>query len=109
MTKNKHLTLKVKGIEWKVFIQTPAAYKRKHGNDSDAITYPDDKELHFKKDHVRFGTCLHEVWHLFIACSGINSASLTVDQFEEVSAEILEEHYFDIGDTAKKIMDFIAK
>lgn len=109
MTKNKSLTINIKGINWKIFVQTPSAYKKKHGSDSDAITYTSDREVFFQKGHVKFGTCLHEVWHCYITSSSINSASLTKDQFEELCAEILEEHYFEIGENAKKVMDFVTK
>jgi hypothetical protein len=109
MTKIKHIVLKIKGVDWKVFIQSPAAYRRMHGNDSSAISYPEDRELYFKKDHIKFGTVCHELLHSYVASSGTTSANITADQMEEHICELLEDHIFDLLNDAKKVMDFIAK
>ena len=109
MTKLKHFSLNIKGIAWKVVIQTPGAYKRMHGSDSSAIMYPDDRELYFKKDHLKFGTVCHELLHCYIASAGTTSADMRNDQVEEHICELLEDHIFDLLNDAKKVMDFIAK
>lgn len=109
MSKIKHINLKIKGIDWKIFLQTPAAYHRMHGNDSSAIMYPEDRELYFKKDHLKLGTVIHELLHCYIASAGTTSADISAFQMEEHICELLEDHIFDLLNDAKKVIDFIAK
>ena len=109
MSKIKHIILTIKGVQWKVFIQTPAAYRRMHGSDSSAIMYPEDRELYFKKDHLKFGTVCHELLHCYIASSGTMSADMKASQMEEHICELMEDHIFDLLNDAKRVIDFIAK
>lgn len=109
MTKNQYMTLMIKGISWKIYVHSAASYKRKHGSDSSAITYPEDYEIHFKKDHVKFGTVLHELGHALVQSSGTTSADMKKDQMEEHIWELMEEHYFDLGNWTRQVQDYVAK
>lgn len=107
MSKKKSLVIQIKGLEWQVFSQTNTSYIRQHGKDSGAITYLKEKQIYFNKDHFNPGYIRHELLHAFVSSSGINSSSLDADQIEELCAEIVEEHYFEIGSLTDKITNFI--
>lgn len=108
MAKKSYMTLTIKGLEWKIFVETPALYKRKHGSDSAAITYPEDREVYFCTDRVKFGLVMHELGHALIASSGTASANITAHQMEELILELLEEHYFDLGNWTRNVLDYVA-
>jgi hypothetical protein len=88
--KRKPYVDKVKGINWEFHLQSNAAYVRNHGKDSGAITYLGDKQVWFNQVQLSPGTVRHEVFHVYIASSGVSSATLTADNMEEIAAEIYE-------------------
>jgi aspartate/tyrosine/aromatic aminotransferase len=90
MAKRKPYVDKVKGISWEFHLQSTAAYSRMHGKDSGAITYLGDRQVWFSQSQLSPGNVRHEVFHVYIASSGINSATLTADNMEEICAEIYE-------------------
>jgi hypothetical protein len=108
-TKKKSLKVRIKGLEWTIFGQSNASYVREHGKDSGAITYPQDREIYFNTNHFTPGYVRHELLHAFVSSCGTNSSSLTADQVEELCAEIVEEHYYEIGDIANTIVNFLLK
>jgi hypothetical protein len=105
-TKSKSLKIKIKGIEWQIFAQTPAAYKRKHGSDSHAITYTKDREIYFNKETLAPDYVRHELLHAYVASSSTNSSSLTTDQMEELCAEMVGEHGIEMMLFADQILNF---
>lgn len=88
--KRKPYTASIKGITWDFHLQSSAAYRRAHGKDSGAISYLGDKDVYFDSSQLSPGVVRHEVFHVYVASSGINSAGLTADQMEEVAAETYE-------------------
>ena len=108
MTKKQYMTINIKGLDWKIFVQAPALYKRKHGADSAAITYPEDREIYFCTDRVKYGLCMHELGHALIESSGTTSANITAHQMEELILELIEEHYFDLGNWTRNVLDYVA-
>jgi hypothetical protein len=109
MAKVRSLKIKIKGIEWSVFAQTTAAYKRKHGSDSHAITYTKDREIHFNISTLAPDYVRHEVFHAFIASSSTNSSSLSADQMEELAAELYGEHEPDMHLAVDQILNFFLR
>lgn len=109
MAKQKSLKLKIKGHDWEVFAQTPAAYKRKHGSDSHAITYTKDKQLYFNISSLAPDYVRHELFHAYIASSSTNSANLTADQMEELAAELYGEHGPEMDCLADQILNFFLR
>lgn len=109
MSKKKYLKITIKGVEWTVFSQSTKSYKRLHGIDSIAITYPKDREIYFDADRLIPDTVFHELLHGFVDSSNITSSNLTPSQMEELCCEIIGEHYYDMGLLANKIMGFILK
>lgn len=92
MSKSKSLTIDILGTSWVVHLQSGTAYRKMHGNDSEAITYPGDLEVYFNKDSFTPDTVRHETMHIFVASSGSMSSSLDRDQVEELCAELYGQH-----------------
>lgn len=109
MAKVRSLKIKIKGIEWAIFAQTPAAYKRKHGSDSHAITYTKDREIFFNISTLAPDYVRHEVFHAYIASSSTNSSSLTADQVEELAAELYGEHGPEMDLAVDQILNFFLR
>lgn len=109
MKKANSITLSIKGVDWKFYAQTDASYRRSHGKDSDAVTYPHDRDCYFNKSRLLPGTVRHELMHVFVASSGTNSANLTVEQMEELAAEIFEQHGPEMNVLVDKLLDFFLR
>ena len=90
--KRKPYTATVKGITWEFHLQSNATYIRHNGKDSGAITYLGDKQVWFNQSQLSPGVIRHEVFHVYIASSGVSSATLSADNMEEIAAEIYECH-----------------
>lgn len=109
MSKKKKFTWRIKDVPWDFYCLTPAQYVRSHGKDSDAITYPHDREVFFNKARFLPGAVRHELMHVYVASSGTNSANLTVDQMEELCAEIYEQHGPEMDILVDKLLDFFMR
>lgn len=107
--KKKKFSYNIKGIEWDFYTQTSRSYVRDHGKDSGAITYLHDKEVYFNLSQFVPGTVRHELMHVYVQSSGINSASLTADQMEELCAEIFEIHGPEMTLLTDKILEHFLK
>ena len=105
MSKKLKYSCKIKGLDWSFQCQSQLSYTREHGKDSDAITYTHEKEVYFNKAKLLPSTVRHELLHCYVASSGINSASLTADQMEEICAEIFEHHAMDMNTIVDKILE----
>lgn len=109
MSKKRTYKDRIKGMEWTFSLLPKASYVRGHGNDSDAVTYPHDREVFFNSDRLTPGVVRHEVFHVFVASSGTNSANLTVDQMEELGAELYENHGPEMDWLVDKILEAFLK
>ena len=107
--KRKPYIANVRGITWEFHLQSNAAYVRQNGKDSGAITYLGDKDVWFNQAHLSPGNVRHEVFHVYIASAGINSASLTVDQMEEIAAETFESFGPEMSLLVDKILEHFLK
>lgn len=107
--KKKYIKILVKGLEWTVYAQSNSSYIRNHGKDSGAITYIPNREMYFNIDHYNPNYAFHELLHAFVASSGTTSSGLDADQMEELCAEIISEHYYELGDLQNKITTLILK
>jgi hypothetical protein len=109
MKKRNPLKLTFKGVEWTLHMQSDAAYSKMHGKDSDACTYPGDKEAWFARSSMIPSIVRHELLHIYVSSSGINSASLDKDQMEELCAELFEEHGPEMMLNVDKIIDYFLR
>lgn len=103
--KKKPYKATVKGIDWEFHLQTNAQYVRYNGKDSGAITYLGDKDVYFNASQLSPGIVRHEIFHVFIASSGINSATLTADNMEEIACEMYEVHGPEMDLLVDKILE----
>jgi hypothetical protein len=102
----------IKGVEWTFFVQTPATYRRSHGadgKDSEAITYPYDREVYFNSNYLSPYTVKHEILHVFVASSSTDSSSLDADQKEELCCELYGNHSTDMESLAEKILNYFLR
>lgn len=103
----KCIKIMVKGLEWTVYVQSKAAYVRNHGNDSSGITYISSREIFFNEANYMPYYAFHEILHAFVGSSGTTASSLNADQIEELCAEIISEHYYEIGELQHKITKLV--
>ena len=109
MSRKNHYERKIKDLNWKFYMQTDRTYVREHGADSDAVSYPHDKEVYFCKSRFLPSVIRHELIHIYVASSSINSANLTADQMEESIAEIYEQHGPEMQIIEDEILDFFMR
>lgn len=109
MAKVRSIKIKIKGIEWAIYAQTQAAYKRKHGSDSHAITYTKDRDIYFNISTLAPNYVRHEIFHAYIASSSINSSNLTPDQLEELAAELFGDHGPEMDLAVDQILNFFLR
>lgn len=106
MKKKSALKEKIKGYEWAFYAQTGATYTRKHGSDSHAITYFNDREVYFNINSMAPEYVRHEVFHAYVASSCTTSSNLNTEQMEELCAEIYGDHGPEMDMLVDKILNY---
>lgn len=92
MAGKKFVSRMIKGVEWHFYLESGASYKRKHGSDSDAITYPKEREVYFNRTEFDTNAVRHELFHIFVSESNtVSSPDFTKDDMEDLGAEIVGE------------------
>jgi hypothetical protein len=92
MASNKFVSRTIKGSEWHFYLESGSTYKRKHGSDSDAITYVKEREVYFNRPGFDTNAVRHELFHIYISESNTNSSpDFTKDDMEDLGAEIVGE------------------
>jgi len=97
------MKIKVLGKTWKIKKVTPKTYIKNHGADSDAITDLTKRIIYFRNDEFNIEVIRHELFHSFLEESMISRASLSAEQVEEMSAEIVGRYGEEIVFLAKDI------
>jgi hypothetical protein len=93
MAGKKFVTRIIKGAEWHFYLEISSTYVRKHGSDSEAITYPKEREVYFNKAYFDTNVVRHEIFHIFVHESNTTSSpDFTKDDMEDLGAEITGEH-----------------
>lgn len=92
MAGKKFVTRNVKGAEWHFYLESASTYVRKHGSDSEAITYLKEREVFFNKCEFDTNVVRHELFHIYVYESNTNSSpDFTKDDMEDLGAEIIGE------------------
>lgn len=105
-----YLTTKIRGLDWKVYVQTPSAYSRKHGNDSKAVTYPDDREMWFDRSHARLAIIKHEVAHAFFWSTDTeHNSEMSAEDLEDLFCTVYGNNSNEMARVTEEITDFILK
>ncbi len=84
--------IKVLDTEWKVYVLDEDDFIERFDDGDAAVTLPDTRECYFSEDEVNRVNVRHELFHMYVASSNLHSASLSIDQFEEVLAEMYGNH-----------------
>lgn len=108
MSRKKHLSIQIKGIEWKVYFQQDSTFQKSHG-DCEAITYPDDREMYFNMRNFYSGYVAHELVHSFVASTNTEHSSLDKDQAEELICALYQHHHLEFNKLIFEIVDFVLK
>ena len=92
MAGKKFVTRIIKGAEWHFYLESAATYTRKHGSDSEAITYVKEREVYFNRADFDTYTVRHELFHIYVSESNTNSSpDFTKADMEDLGAEIIGE------------------
>ena len=103
------VNVQTKGIDYKIKLMKVEEYKLKFPG-SMAHVHRYDREIIFRDDHVKLSTIIHEVCHAFINTLCLGSCTdLSVDDFEEIICEMMEDHIIDIQTVSKDILKFLQK
>lgn len=92
---DRSFTFNFQGDEWEAYLITEEEFKELNEDDGDveddaiAMVLTKKKCLFLTEGNVDKITIGHELYHMRISYLHLNSADLTVDQFEEVNAEFL--------------------
>lgn len=80
------------------------------GHDAEAITDVNDSTIIFANDSRDFPLLVrHEIFHAYFSLNLVSSSSLTMDQTEELCAEIVGKYGEEIVNTSKKVHTWIKK
>ena len=92
----KHIDFKIKGQKWSFKLLSERQYIKKNGDDSVGITFPAEREVHIREDHMSIKTIRHELAHvMFASCCG-ETTKMTSAQVEEIFCEIYANHSNDM-------------
>lgn len=69
-----------------------------------AMTDTKEKYMYITESNVSRGVVTHELFHLYVSYFNLNSADITVDQFEEIVAEFLENNLDKFCKTVNKLL-----
>lgn len=98
------LKVNIKGLEWSCRKLRHKDYRNKHGSSSLAVCVKGERKLDFDASEFRYSTVLHEVVHAFMGSLCLHSTSdISMEDMEEIFAELIENHVEDIIETAKFI------
>ena len=99
------MNISIKGIKFQVILLSKEDYVKKHTDESVAHLDKEDRTLIFRKDQIKKNIVIHEVCHAFIHGCHLSSCNdLSVEDFEEIICEMLEDHIEDIQSVSKKIL-----
>lgn len=114
MKHNTHLTLNIKGRNWHFILYTDKQYDKKFKeDDSDdedcATTDPAENTVYFRRSKFNLPTIRHELMHVVVFSSLVESSDLSRTQMEDLCCEIVGEHGLEICNWAEEIMNFYTK
>ena len=100
------LIKKIKDKDWAFNLLTDKRYEKLNGDDSDGITYTDQKYVDFRKSSLNMKVILHELFHVYNKMSLTDSMDVDRHGQEELGCEIFAEHGLEILNLALEIDTF---
>lgn len=104
-----NMKIDIRGNTWNIKLLSSRTYVRKFGNDSQAITLFDDREISFDKQFLNPSTVLHELIHALVFESHINSSELTGEQTEELICELVGEYFPKLHEWCHTILTYMLR
>jgi hypothetical protein len=96
-------TLTILGTRWKYAMLSQDAFARAHGVDTRGICLSQPRQMLFPEGGVTLGNVRHELLHAYLFSLPTASADLSLDQFEEVVADLLGDHWETMDRQARQI------
>ena len=98
----------IKGIKYRIILLDKAKYIKLIKDTSLAHLNREDRTLVFRKDHIKKNIVIHEVVHAFINSLHLGSCNdLSMEDFEEIICEMMEDHLLDINKISKEVLSFL--
>lgn len=97
----------IKGVQYKIKLLKKPEYDKKFRG-TYAHLNKETREIVFTTEHVKKNIIIHEVTHAFINSLHLGSCdSITIEDFEEIICEMLEDHLMDINKISNQILRFL--
>ncbi len=100
--------LSIKGHDWIVVLQSHSAYKRMH-DESEAITYINEREIFFDKSKISLELIRHELLHAFLSSLDLEYTPMDAETQEEVSCTVYANNKAQLNEAEEKIVNFALK
>ena len=102
------MKLKIADNYWKVKLLTRKEFDNKFENGC-ALTDIENKTIYFVRDNINKNTVFHETFHVFFSLALVASSELTMDQTEEVAAEVMGKYAEDYIRISRKMFNMLKK
>lgn len=102
------MRLKIIDSYWKVKLITRDQFNAEFES-GEALTDTDGKTVYFIKGAVNENVVRHEIFHVYFSHTLITSSDLTMDQTEEVAAELIGKYGKDIIEVSDKLYKRLMK
>jgi hypothetical protein len=100
------MKIHVKGIEWSILLVPEDLYLSKFNEKSAGITRKDIKYVYYNNRFFNLRLVRHELMHMYVSsCCGDSMLDLSLYDFEELFAGIIEDHLDDIMEQSNNIYD----
>jgi hypothetical protein len=112
--RTRQKTITALGTKWVCKLLTDHEYDITYGNDSDAITMPatsdgDKNIIVFHESSFTLRVVRHELFHAYVYNLHLSSSKISVDDFEEIIAELLSVHADKFVIQSKEIYEQLSK
>lgn len=101
----KSVTMNILDVTWTFRVISDSAFTKKYGKNTEAVTLADESQVDFRRSRVLPRLIRHELLHVLVASSNVNSAQLTRHQFEELLCEITETHHHRINMITEQLLE----
>lgn len=104
--KEKHITLNIRGRDWKFSLISPMKFDKLHNADGETrtgVTIIPNYEVHFKEWSMV--DIRHELGHVLYAMNRGETANPTPDQVEETMCQLIAYHHADMAVWADRIAE----
>lgn len=91
------------GRRWNVSVLDADAFRKRFNEDLAGVTLTQTNEIVINREDLTLATVKHECWHGLLAGMCISAADLSLDQFEEVTAEVFAIHGDALSALASKL------